>query len=82
MFKGSKRIPIIAANWKMYKTRAEAQEFFRTLKPPVGVKVFISPPFTALATAAEVAGSIMVGAQNMHEAEEGAFTGEISAPMI
>ena len=70
----------------MYKTRGEAQEFIRKLKLPAGVKVLITPPFTALAAVAElnsaVLATVLVGAQNMHEAEEGAFTGEISARMI
>ena len=78
-----KRIPIIAANWKMYKTAAEAQEFLTHLKGklPSSVKVFIAPSFTALPVVKGAQG-VVIGAQNMHEADEGAFTGEISARML
>lgn len=81
------RIPIIAANWKMYKTGQEAQEFLKALHqvlPEPTVMVFLAPSFTALLPAAIVAEEMpyLMGAQNMHEAEEGAFTGEISARMI
>ncbi|HEX2579890.1 MAG TPA: triose-phosphate isomerase [Rhabdochlamydiaceae bacterium] len=77
-----KRIPIVAANWKMYKTGAEAQEFLTQIegKIPSSVKVFIAPPFTALPVM-KPQGTVL-GGQNMHEAEEGAFTGEISARML
>jgi triosephosphate isomerase len=77
-----KRTPIIAANWKMYKTGAEAQEFLTQIKGKIApsVKVFIAPPFTALPVMASK--DLVLGAQNMHEAEDGAFTGEISARMI
>ena len=78
----SKRVPIIAANWKMYKTGAEAQEFLTQIKGKIGssVKVFIAPSFTALPVMKSQ--EIVLGGQNMHEAEEGAFTGEISARML
>jgi len=77
-----KRTPIIAANWKMYKTGAEAQEFLTQMKGKLtsSVKVFIAAPFTALSSMASQ--EIVIGAQNMHEAEEGAYTGEISARML
>jgi triosephosphate isomerase len=77
-----KRTPIIAANWKMYKTGAEAQEFLAQIKGKIApsVKVFIAPPFTALPVMASK--EVVLGAQNMHESEDGAFTGEISARMI
>jgi triosephosphate isomerase len=77
-----KRIPIIAANWKMYKTGAEAQEFLTQIKGKTAssVKVFIAPSFTALPMMK--AQGVVLGGQNMHEAEEGAFTGEISARML
>jgi triosephosphate isomerase len=81
------RIPIIAANWKMYKTGEEAQEFLEALQaqlPDPTVMVFVAPPFTALLPCAMSAEGMpfLLGAQNMHEAAEGAFTGEISARMI
>jgi triosephosphate isomerase len=83
----TKRVPIIAANWKMHKTGAEAENFLNALKselPHPLVKILVAPAFTALSRAsAAVQGSpIMIGAQNMHEADEGAFTGEISARMV
>jgi triosephosphate isomerase len=82
------RKPLIAANWKMYKTPTEAQSFLHTFLPLVkGLsqsEIVICPPAVDLAVALHsVKGSeVMVGAQNMHSAEEGAFTGEISAPML
>jgi triosephosphate isomerase len=82
------RIPLIAGNWKMYKTASEAAAAARALKDltagAAGVEVMIAPPFTALATVAEVlAGSaIATGAQNLHWEPEGAFTGEIAPGMI
>ncbi len=78
-----KRTPIIAANWKMFKTGVEAKEFLNALKerlPKPSVQVFIAPPFTALQAAEGT--PFVIGAQNMHEAAEGAFTGEISAKML
>jgi triosephosphate isomerase len=77
-----KRTPIIAANWKMYKTGAEAQEFLTQIKGKIApsVKVFIAPSFTALPMMK--AQEVVLGGQNMHEAEDGAFTGEISARML
>jgi len=82
------RTPLVVGNWKMNGTRAAARELAQSvrdgLKRPRGVDVVICPPFTALASVAEVlAGSaIAVGAQNCHWEPEGAFTGEISAPML
>ena len=78
---------IFAANWKMHKTRAEAEDFIQALAPAVQgsqATVFVAPPSTALdATAQAAAGSnIAVGAQNMHDADNGAFTGEVSATML
>jgi len=77
-----KRTPIIVANWKMHKTGAEAQEFLTQIqgKIPSSVKVFIAPPFTALSVMKPQ--GVVLGGQNMHEADEGAFTGEISARML
>jgi triosephosphate isomerase (TIM) len=82
------RRPYIAGNWKMYKTIAEAREYIEHLLPrlPVrgGVDVGLCVPFTALAAAVEAAGDseLVICAQNMHQAGEGAFTGEVSAPML
>ena len=82
------RTPFIAGNFKMFKTVAETVSYVGELRSLVkdvrGVDIVISPPFTALAAAAEaVKGSaIGVAAQNMHWEREGAFTGEVSAGMV
>jgi triosephosphate isomerase (TIM) len=84
----SARTPLIAGNWKMHKTVAEAEEFIQGLLPRVstadGVDVAICPPFTALqAMVDSTRGSrVAVYAQNMHQAESGAYTGEVSAAML
>jgi triosephosphate isomerase (TIM) len=78
----------MAGNWKMYKTPAETTAFFEKFRPLVEksehCEVVICPPFTDLAAAvAAVNGSnIRIGSQNIAWAREGAFTGEISGPMI
>ena len=82
------RTPFVAGNWKMHKTVAAAEEFISALLPKVssseGVDVAICPPFTALQAMVDSArGSrVRVYAQNMHEADAGAFTGEVSAAML
>jgi len=82
------RIPFIAGNWKMHKTVAEAEDFIQALLPRVSsaedVDVAICVPYTDLqAMVDSTRGSrVEVFAQNMHEAPEGAYTGEISAPML
>jgi triosephosphate isomerase (TIM) len=81
------RTPLIAGNWKMHKTRGEAEAFVRALLPKVSAAradVGICAPFTALAALVEETRGTGVGiyAQNMHEEPEGAFTGEVSAPML
>jgi triosephosphate isomerase len=82
------RVPMIAGNWKMHKTVAEAEAYIQALLPRVsttdGVDVAICPTFTALqAMVDSTRGSrVAVYAQNMHQAPEGAFTGEVSAPML
>jgi triosephosphate isomerase (TIM) len=82
------RTPFIAGNWKMNKTIAAAESFIQTLLPQVGavddVDVVICPPFTALQAMVDSArgSSVQVYAQTMHEADSGAFTGEVSAPML
>jgi len=84
----SGRTPLIAGNWKMYKTVSEAEDFIQALLPRVstadGVDVAVCPPFPALPAMIDSArGSrVAVYAQNMHQAAEGAFTGEVSAPML
>jgi triosephosphate isomerase (TIM) len=82
------RTPLIAGNWKMHKTVAEAEQLIQGLLPRVstfdGVEIAICPPFTALGAMVDSArGSrVEVYAQNMHEAGQGAFTGEVSASML
>jgi triosephosphate isomerase (TIM) len=82
------RTPYLAANWKMHKTTEETERFLGDLLPRVpdsgGPEVVVCPPFTSLQTAVEhcFQSRVRVAAQNMHEAEEGAFTGEVSAPML
>ena len=81
------RKPIIAGNWKMHKTIAEAVEFVNDIKDKVNntdVEAVICAPFTLLKDLKEATKgtNIKIGAQNMHYAEQGAFTGEISAPML
>jgi len=82
------RTPIIAGNWKMFKTIAEATELVREMRNDLnaiqGVDRVLCPPFTALAAVAELVRptKIRVGAQDMHWEEKGAFTGEISPVML
>ncbi len=82
------RKKLIAGNWKMNKTSADAVSLARDLVAAVGtapeVEVVICPPFTALEAVAKVVdGSLIkLGAQNMHYEASGAFTGEVSAPML
>ncbi len=79
---------IIAGNWKMYKTSFEAIELVTELKRTLGdmteVDVVVCPPFTALSEVKDVLNdsSIALGAQNIYWEDFGAFTGEVSAPMI
>ncbi|MBF1167531.1 MAG: triose-phosphate isomerase [[Eubacterium] sulci] len=81
------RIPLIAGNWKMYKTTAEAKAFaeeFSKLYKDTDVRAAICAPFTQLVTLKEAfAGTnVKLGAQNVHFEDEGAFTGEISVEML
>src|SRR5713101_1565318 len=84
----AKRRRVITGNWKMYKTQAEARAFFAAFLPLVrGARhcdIVVAPPFTAIAAAVEAAqaSNIAIGAQNVFWEKEGAFTGEISAPML
>jgi triosephosphate isomerase (TIM) len=82
------RTPFIAGNWKMHKTVAEAEAYIAALLPRVaavdGVEIVVCPPFLALQALVDSARGSQVGiyAQTMHEADQGAFTGEVSAPML
>ncbi len=80
------RTPIIAGNWKMHKNVGEATELARMLDEQVAdspVEVVICAPFTSLAALSALGLSkVKLGAQNMHFADQGAFTGEISASML
>ena len=82
------RRPLIAGNWKMYKTAQEAAETAEQLVEKVrdvaDVDIMIAPPFTALESVSrEIKNSpVAMGAQNLYWEEEGAYTGEISAPML
>ena len=82
------RRPLIAGNWKMHKTVAEAQEFISALLPNIddadGVDVAVCAPFPALGPLVEATreSAVAVYAQNMHQEKSGAFTGEVSAPML
>jgi len=84
----TRRTPMIAGNWKMYKTEAQAEEYIQGLLPRVsstsGVDIAICVPFTDLRAMVDSArGSrVEVYAQNMHQEPEGAFTGEVSAAML
>lgn len=82
------RLPFIAGNWKMNKTVGEALDLVRQLKASIsrieGVEVAVAPPFTALyAVGKELGGStIRLAAQNLFWEEKGAYTGEVSPPML
>jgi triosephosphate isomerase (TIM) len=71
---------LIAGNWKMHKTPAEAETFLKAFRAPPGIDVIVCPPFTSLPEA--VASGLAVYAQNVHWDDYGAFTGEVSAPML
>ena len=82
------RTPVLAANWKMHKTVAEATAFTTAFLPLVAdvadAEIVLAPPFTALATvAAACRGSnVAAAAQNAHWEQKGAFTGEVSLTMV
>jgi triosephosphate isomerase (TIM) len=83
------RKPILAGNWKMNRTPAEAVEFVRALQPKLApylsqVETVVCPPFVCLPAVADALTGVKigVGAQNMHWAENGAYTGEVSAAML
>jgi triosephosphate isomerase (TIM) len=78
---------LFAANWKMHKTVEETERFLAEFLPRAeepGAEVVVCPPFPSLKTAVElcVQSRVRVAAQNMHEEPEGAFTGEVSPPML
>lgn len=82
------RKPLIAGNWKMFKTVHEAVSHIKELRILVknvrGVDIVVAPPFTDIHAVADAArgSNIEVAAQNLHWEREGAFTGEVSAAMI
>ena len=82
------RKPMMAGNWKMNKTPAESTALAQAIRDAVAglssVDRVLCPPYLGLANVAKTleGSSIAVGAQNMHWADSGAFTGEISAPML
>jgi triosephosphate isomerase (TIM) len=71
---------LVAGNWKMFKGPAETVAFLEAFAPPAGVEAVVCPPFASLGTA--VGRGIPVYAQNVHWEREGAYTGEVSAPML
>ena len=83
------RKKIIAGNWKMNKTQAEARVLVKDLLLEIGkfddAEIVLCPPFTALAAVSELLSpvpNVRLGAQNLHEVASGAYTGEISAGML
>lgn len=87
--KKSSQTPVIAGNWKMYKTVQEALDFIKTLAPLIQksqATVYLAVSFTAIHPVAklveELKSPIAIGAQNMNDASEGAFTGEVAARML
>lgn len=85
----NERAPVITGNWKMYKTIEQAFQFLESLPAKIGqsqVRVFLAVPFTAIYQVKkkiqELSLPITIGAQNMNDASEGAFTGEIAAVML
>jgi triosephosphate isomerase (TIM) len=85
---GTGRTPLVAGNWKMHKTVGAARAFVDELLPTLGsvdgVDIAVCPPFPGLGPVVEaVRGTrVRVYAQNMHQESEGAFTGEVAAPML
>ena len=71
---------LIAGNWKMFKGPAETLAFFERFEPPEGVDVIFCPPFVSLGAAVETGRTIY--AQNVHWEPQGAYTGEVSPPML
>lgn len=84
----SQRTPVIAGNWKMHKTTTEARDYVTELTDLVsgreGIEIVLCPPATSLAAVSGMLADsdLAVAAQNMHFEASGAYTGEISAPML
>jgi len=80
------RKPVMAGNWKMHKTAAETARFFEIFAPLVAgadhAEIVICPPFVNLPAAVAAGGGIGIGAQDVFWLKEGAYTGEVSAPML
>ena len=82
------RTPVIAGNWKMNQLVADAEAFIGALLPKVaatsGVEIVVCPPYLSLQALVDSArgSQVAIYAQNMHEADSGAYTGEVSAPML
>jgi triosephosphate isomerase (TIM) len=82
------RIPVMAGNWKMFKTPSEGAAFVRDLAAELGqmqgTEVIVAPPFTGLASAVDAArgSSVQVAAQNMFYDDQGAYTGEVAPGML
>lgn len=82
------RRPLVAGNWKMYKTTAEARQLLSEMLPALStihdVEIVLCPPFTSILPVASLleGTAIRVGAQNMHWEASGAFTGEVAPPML
>lgn len=81
------RLPVITGNWKMHKTLEEAKTFVEQLLPVIehiNSKIYLAVPFTLIQSLSEQAkgNSLVIGAQNMNDASEGAFTGEIAGRML
>ena len=82
------RKKVMAANWKMYKTPDETRDYIRQFLPMVAGhdrdEIVVCPPYTDVATAIEAArgSNVAIGVQNVHWKADGAYTGEISAPML
>ncbi|MCC6127880.1 MAG: triose-phosphate isomerase [Chlamydiae bacterium] len=77
----------VVGNWKMYKTARQAADYLEELEPKIRhcrARVYLAVPFTSIASAARFAKktNIVIGAQNMNDASEGAFTGEIAGLML
>jgi triosephosphate isomerase len=81
------RKPLLAGNWKMFKNVAETRAFFQAFKPLVAGStndIVLCPPFVNIGAAVEetTGSNVSVGAQNLYWGTEGAFTGEVSGPML
>jgi triosephosphate isomerase len=87
--KSNPRRPLVAGNWKMHRTASDTrvliEDIVKRVERVANIDLVVCPPFTSLAAAHETLGRhsiLALGAQTMHQAKEGAFTGEISGPML